>query len=49
MARPKVEYKVKRNGMSLQFFERGDYCGSIPIKFLCQLARTQNRSGTIPD
>lgn len=49
MARPKIEYKAKRNGNSLQFFIGDEYCGSISIKYLCELAKVQNRKSTIPD
>lgn len=47
--RPPKQYKVKRNGDSLQFYDGADYCGSIPIKYLCELARVQNRKSTIPE
>lgn len=49
MARPSVEFKVKRNGSSLQFYEKGDYCGSLPIKYLCRLAKANNDRSTILD
>jgi len=35
-------YKYKRNGDSLQLYERGVYCGSLPLKLLCQKARERN-------
>ena len=37
--RPRKRFKVKRNADSLQFYDDGDYCGSLAIKELCQLAR----------
>lgn len=41
MARPKKEYKIQRNGNSVQLIEGSDYCGSLPIAMLCELARNK--------
>ncbi len=46
MSRPSKKYKLKRNGDSVQFFEEGEYLGSIPFKVLCLLARNRSGYGT---
>ena len=47
MVRPKVEFRIQRNGNSLQFFHDGVYCGSLPLPLLCALAKQQNVKDTI--
>lgn len=39
MGRPKKEYRISRNGNSIQLYENGEYCGSLPVAWLCELAR----------
>ncbi len=39
MGRPKKEYAIRRNGNSVQVYENGGYCGSLPLAKLCELAR----------
>ena len=47
MVRPTEEYRIQKNGKSVQFFEKGEYCGSLPIKFLCALAKAEKAKDTI--
>lgn len=47
MVRPKIEFRIQRNGNSLQFFHNGDYCGSLPLPLLCALARQEKAKDTI--
>ena len=47
MVRPTEEYRIQKNGKSVQFFEQGEYCGSLPIKFLCALAKAEKAKNTI--
>ena len=37
MARPRLEYKVKRNGNSVQVYKDGAYIGTISLPKLCLL------------
>ena len=47
MARPKKDYKVQRNGNSLQFYRMGEYCGSLPLMYLCEMARAKSSMDTV--
>lgn len=46
MVRPKKEFKVQRNGNSIQLFKDGYYCGSLSLNELCELAISKRRSHT---
>lgn len=41
--RPKKKYSFKRNYDSLQFYELGEFCGSVPLKELCEIARNKKK------
>lgn len=41
MARPKLKYKIQRNGDSIKYFEDGEYIGSISLKKLGVIIRRQ--------
>ena len=43
VGRPKKDFKFKRNGSSLQFFEHGEYVGSLPLSWLVQAAKARNK------
>lgn len=47
MVRPVEEYRIQKNGKSVQFFESGEYCGSLPLKYLCALAKLEKAKDTI--
>jgi len=47
MARPKKEYSARRNGNSLQFYEGGEYCGSLSLIALCELAKAEKAKNDI--
>ena len=43
MVRPEKFYRFKRNADSLQFFEDGVYCGTLPLRVLCRMAKEKTR------
>ena len=47
MGRPKKEYAIRRNKNSVQLYENGEYCGSLPLVRLCALARADRAKGTV--
>lgn len=46
MGRPKKEFKIKRNGDSIQVFWSGEYVGSISLEKLCLFIIEEKRKGT---
>ena len=41
VGRPKKDVKFKRNGSSLQFYEQGEYVGSLPLSWLVEAAKSK--------
>lgn len=46
MGRPKQDYRVQRNGGSLQVFDREGLVGSISLAALCEIIRRKKASHT---
>lgn len=46
MGRPQKEYKVKRNGDSLQVYHEGAYIGSIRLERLAYLMKAEKSKST---
>lgn len=47
MVRPMKEYRAEINKNSLKLFERGVYVGSLPVKFLVELAKAEESKAQI--
>jgi len=40
------DYRIKKNGDSIQVYDLQGYAGSIPLKDLCRIVRNRQNAGT---